>query len=310
MRNNGSFDFFISPERCIKIRSNTKIWQLIDVLKEATAYLKTKNIESARLNAEWLLSHVLSLPRLDLYLRYQQPLSQKERDQYKTLLRRRAFHEPLQYILGESEFMSLPFKVSPEVLIPRPETESLVERIIDAARNMVSPRILDIGVGSGIISISLAKYLQNAELIGVDIDDRILNLAHDNAERNEVKETVSFLNVDIRKPEFDQKVNGPFDIIVSNPPYISREEWENLPEEIREYEPRSALCDDNDGLTFYRIIAKNVNKILKTGGQLFLEIGAGQYESVQTILKSAGFQSIDVFPDLNEIKRVVVGCLN
>ena len=290
--------------------SRQQTWQLIDVLKEATVYLKSKGIENPRLNAERLMGHVLGLPRLDLYLRFEQPLSPQERETYKILLRRRAGHEPLQYILGETEFMSLPLKVTPEVLIPRAETEIIVERIIEEAKEKNTIRILDIGTGSGNIAVSLAKYLPRAELVGVDIHDRILTIARENAHTNGVSERVHFIRADIKEEGFGRSVEGPFDVVVFNPPYISRDEWETLPKEIRDHEPKSALCDDEDGLVFYRIIAKKSNEIIQSHGKFFLEIGADQRKEVETILKKSGFRDVSVLPDLNGIERVIMGTLD
>ena len=279
----------------------------MDVLKEATAYLKTKGIENPRLNAEQLLGHVLGLSRMDLYLRFEQPLSSNERNRYKTLLRRKADHEPLQYILNETEFMSLPFKVTPDVLIPRPETETLVERIIEETDREDTTRFLDIGVGSGNIVVSLAKVLPKAEFVGVDTNDRVLTIARENTQRNGLEKCIRFLKADILEEGFGKTVEGPFDMIVSNPPYISLLDWETLPREIQGYEPKSALCDNGDGLTFFRIIAQKSRELFQAKGKLFFEVGDGQSEKVQTILIKNGYQNVAAFPDLNFKERVIMG---
>jgi len=279
----------------------------MDVLKKATAFLGTKGIENPRLDAERLMGYVLGVSRIDLYLCFEQPLRQEERDVYKTLLRRRAAYEPLQYILGETEFMSLPFKVTPEVLIPRPETEILVERIVEEMKEQGKIRILDIGVGSGNIAISLAEYLTEANVVGVDATDEVLALAKENAERNKLKDRMRFIRADAREEGFCQAVDPPFDVVVSNPPYISLEEWETLPQEIREHEPKTALCDEVDGLSFFRLITRRGGELLESGGKIFFEVGDRQSGEVQTILRDAEYDNVTVFLDLNGIERVVTG---
>ncbi len=284
-----------------------KRWRLIDVLKEATAFLESKRIENPRLNAERLMSHILGIERIDLYLRFEQLLNPKERDAYKKLLLRRAKHEPLQYILGETEFMSLNFKVTQDVLIPRPETELLVEQIVTALGQQKECRILDIGVGSGNIAVSLAKMLSDVRIVGVDTSLEVLALAGENGERHGVGNRMEFILANVRKEDFNKIVKGPFDLIVSNPPYVSSDDFSQLPREIREYEPREALCDGRDGLSFYPIIAQKGTVLLKSGGSLFFEIGRHQSQAVQSILKEVGYTGIRIFPDLNGIERVVQG---
>ncbi|MBN2030118.1 peptide chain release factor N(5)-glutamine methyltransferase [bacterium] len=286
-----------------------KTWRLIDVLKEATAYLNTKGIENPRLNAERLMSHLLQIERIDLYLRFEQLMNQKERDAYKTILFRRAKHEPLQYVLGETEFMSLHFKLTPAVLIPRPETELLVEQIVACIGDQKGSRVLDIGAGSGNIGVSLAKYLPEVSITAVDTSDEVLTLAEENAEKNGVGDQIQFILANVKQENFVQVVKGPFDIVVSNPPYVSSDDFAQLPGEIREYEPREALCDDRDGLSFYPIIAQKSVALFQSGGRLFFEIGDGQSQPVQSILKEAGYGGIQVFSDLNGIERVVCGHL-
>lgn len=279
----------------------------MDVLKEAAVFLEEKGIENPRLNAEQLLGRTLGLSRMDLYLRFEQPLHPQEREAYKTLLRRRAAHEPLQYILGETEFFSLSFRITPHVLIPRPETETLVERVMDAMKDEERIRILDIGVGSGNIAVSLARNLGQVDVVGADISDEVLTVARENAERNGVGEKIRFLLADVGNNDFCRIVGPPFDAVVSNPPYVSREAWNRLPEEIRGHEPRTALCDDGDGLVFFRVIVPKGRQLLKRGGVLFLEVGDEQSEDVEHILKDAGYGDVAAFPDLNGIQRVVRG---
>ncbi len=280
-----------------------KIWRTMDVLQEATSFLKTKKIDDARLNAERLLAHILNLSRVDLYLQFEKPLTQIERDAYKELLKRRAQHEPLQYILGETEFMSLPFKVNPDVLIPRPETEILVEEVIEYTKDR-SSKILDIGTGSGCIAVSLAHALGKSQITAWDINARALETARGNAHLNHISDNILFEQVDILNYNPD---GNKYDVIVSNPPYISKEDWFSLQPEIVEFEPKVALSDEKDGLTFYRKISEIAWEILETGGHLFYEMGDTQSESISKILRDHGFKNIKITEDLNKIPRVIQG---
>jgi release factor glutamine methyltransferase len=275
---------------------------LTDVLSEATAFLKSRGIFDPRLNAERLLAHLLDLKRIDLYLQFDRPLAQSERDAYKALLRRRADHEPLQYIIGVAEFMSLPFRVTPDVLIPRPETETLVERILEDAKTETIHTILDIGTGSGCIAISLAANLKDVRITALDASKAALEIASRNADLNGVQDRIQFIERDIQTgPEFESR----FDIVASNPPYVALDEWDRLDPEIRNFEPRLALCDESDGASFYRVIVEKSKFLLQKGGRLYLEVGDTQGERVRNLLVEAGFSDVEIFQDLNQIHRVV-----
>lgn len=275
------------------------------MLKEAALFLGRSGIENPRLNAERLLALVLKSDRVGLYLQFDKPLSSTERESFKALLKRRAGHEPLQYLLCETEFMSLPFRVTPDVLIPRPETEILVEKILETFKAEGPVHILDIGTGSGCIAVSLAKMISESSIDAVDVDSSALDLAKSNAERNGVAERVNFVKGDIREDGFTRSVFPPYDAVVSNPPYVSSSDWTELPKVVRDFEPRLALCDESDGLSFYRVIAKKARELLSTGGKLFLEIGFGQKDGVTGILQSNGYFNVQTFQDLNGIDRVV-----
>jgi release factor glutamine methyltransferase len=277
------------------------------VLKEAGLFLGRGGIENPRLNAERLLASVLKLDRVGLYLQFDKPLSPAERESFKALLKRRATHEPLQYIIGETEFMSLPFAVTRDVLIPRPETEILVEKVLESSKTRGAVRILDIGTGSGCIAVSLAKMLPESSIDAADVAQSALQLAKFNAERNGAADRMRFIEADVRAENFSDFVHPPYDAVVSNPPYVSLAEWPNLPKDVRDFEPRAALCDEKDGLAFYRVIAPKVASLLSPGGKLFVEIGFGQKDPVFDILRSAGFSGVEAYPDLNGIDRVVKG---
>jgi len=290
--------------------SGQKTWKLLEMLNWTTDYLNGKGFENARLNAERLLGHALGLRRVDLYLCYDRPLSPEEVARFKALLQRRLQHEPLQYIIGSTEFMSLPFRVNRNVLIPRPETEVLVERVIERCKTKFSHRqaitILDIGTGSGNIAVSLAKFIESAQVTAVDINESILAVARDNAALNGIAEKVHFIEADVLKPDFPAIVDSKFDVIVSNPPYILPQDFERLPEEIRLYEPGVALRDGAEGLAFYRQVAELAHQLLQTDGFIAVEIGLGQRENVVEIFRTRGFDRIEVFRDFNRIERVVL----
>ncbi|MFA5805780.1 MAG: peptide chain release factor N(5)-glutamine methyltransferase [Melioribacteraceae bacterium] len=276
---------------------------VLESLQLSTDFLEKKGIESARLNAELLLSEILKCKRLDLYLKFDQPLKENEVSIYREWIARRGKFEPLQYIIGNVEFYGLLFKVTPDVLIPRPETEILVEEVIKFCKNKIGLKILDIGTGSGNISISLAKNLDNAEVTAIDISEKALFIAQENAAINGVEEKIHFITADVKNYKSDYK----FDIIVSNPPYVSKEEYPILQNEIKNYEPIAAVTDSNDGLDFYRMIAERAKILLKNNCKIFLEVGKDQSKYVADILEKNDFINIYFVKDYQQIDRVVVG---
>lgn len=282
-------------------------WSVMDVLRESTRFLERKGIENPRTHSERLMAMILGCTRLDLYLRFEDVLSTKERQALKALLHRRAMGEPLQYILEETEFMSLPFRLTSDVLIPRPETEILVEAVIRKMKPPGRVRLLDVGVGSGNIAVSLASYIPAAEITGVDLESGVIKVARENAELNGVADRIRFIRADVTADGFSGLVEHGYDGCVSNPPYVSLEAWETLPREIREYEPRTALCDEGTGLRFFHIIASAAWNVLRGGGSLFFEVGDSQAEPVVGILEKNGYTGIETVPDLNRIPRVVFG---
>jgi release factor glutamine methyltransferase len=294
-----------TPARSSISGPGSGVWDVMRVLREGTRFLENHSVEHARLNAEQLLCRTLGLSRIQLYLQFARPLSSGERRSFRTFLKRRAAREPLQYILGDTEFMSLTFSVSPAVLIPRPETEILVERALEEIREMQHPRILDLGTGSGNIAVSLAHYLPGALVVGVDVSPGALEVARENARTNGVEDRVRFQKADILQEDLCRMLPEAWDLVVSNPPYVTGDEWEGLAPEIRSHEPREALCDGGDGLAFYRKIAEFAGCLIKSGGRLLLEVGDGQAGTVIDILKKKQFAHIRSFPDLNGIERVV-----
>lgn len=284
-------------------------YRVIDLLKMSTDYLEKKGIESARLNVELLLGHVLKFSRVQLYLNFERPLTTPELDQLRELLKRRANHEPIQYITGETEFFSLKFKVNRHTLIPRPETEILVETVIEQCKKIFAQEepieILDIGTGSGNIAIALAKNIERAFITAIDIQNEALLIAKENAAYHQVSEKIKFIEQDIFAEIAD--LAGKHHIIVSNPPYISREEFENLPKEVKDYEPYIALDGGSEGFAFHNRLAEISTQLLSSDGFIAIEIGAFQANMVhQLFLETELFQHIEVINDLIGLPRVLL----
>lgn len=264
---------------------------------------------------ELLFTELLNCTRTDLYLNKQRNIDKEKLSFISSVLKRRINAEPLQYILGKTEFMGFEFKVTPDVLIPRQETEILVETALKKAGTNAALRILDIGTGSGCIAVSLARMLQNARITATDISVQALEIARHNAALHSVSGIINFINTDLFPP-----VNGPedpeleppplYDIIVSNPPYIPCNQIDNLQPEIK-YEPGIALDGGNDGLAFYRKIIPLATQFLRKDGFLILETGFNQRESIENIFRSsAGFEIIEVVKDYNNIERVIIAQLS
>jgi release factor glutamine methyltransferase len=290
------------------ISTEQKTWTILEIINTTVEYLKGKGIDDARLNAELLLAHILGCRRIDLYASFDKPIRESEREQYKSLLKRRVAREPLQYIVGETEFMGLRFVVDRRVLIPRPETEVLVEKAIEVCRQFPEGTdrisILDIGVGCGNIAVSVAKFVANAYVLGIDTSVGALNVARINIQNHNLASRVTLERVDILH-DSAHSIGGPFDMVVSNPPYVSEQEFKNLPPEIRKYEPPNATCDSADGLTFYRRISEIGRQLLKGGGIVIFELGFGQIAQVQEILRKNSYEQIQVYKDYSGIERVV-----
>lgn len=278
---------------------------VLESINKSADYLAKKGIESARTNAELLLAHILQCKRLDLYLKYDKPLNEEEITAYREFIRRRGIFEPLQYITGSVEFYGLKINVSPAVLIPRPETELLVEAVINNVDKDLSLNILDVGSGSGNITIALAVKLPNAFVTGVDISDEASKIAKANAESNNIPTRVNFIKKDILNDEFPD--SSKFDVIVSNPPYVSNEEYKNVQPEIKNFEPGIAVTDYDDGLLYFKKITELADKILNQKGKLFFEIGIHQSESVKAILQKNKFKNIAVVKDYQDIERIIYG---
>jgi release factor glutamine methyltransferase len=281
---------------------------VLELLNWMTDHLKDHRVENPRLQAELLLAHFLGLNREGLYIHLRDKIPDKGRDRLEELVRRRISGEPLQYILGKQAFWSGDFRVDPRVLIPRPETEILVEQAISILSTMPSgrsPSVLEIGTGSGAVAISVAREVKDLLLVATDISRDALLLARENAREMGVLRKITFVNGDLFGP-FHSREEGPFDLILSNPPYISSPEIEMLPREIREHEPAVALNGGEDGLDFYREILRQVPSYLRMGGWLLLELGQGQGKRIAELIhEKEEFSEPELLKDLSGIERVV-----
>lgn len=289
----------------------SNIWTVHAILKVTTEYLTGKGIDSPRLSAELLLAHQLNLNRVDLYLNYDRPLNEQELNGYRSLLRRRIAREPIQYIIGVQEFWSLDFAVSPGVLIPRPESELLIEQVLSLCADRrvpesVSPRILDLGTGSGALAVTLARELENAVIWASDISPVALEVAYQNAGRHGVAERITFVEGDLFQPFRTQ--HHSFDVILSNPPYIASSALDSLAPEVRDHEPRRALDGGVGGMD-------SINKILAEGpehlnpkGWILMEMDPEQTLQALSIMEAdPRYGEGDRIQDYSHRYRVVIG---
>lgn len=286
-----------------------RVWTIRELMKSAIEHLQAKGIEDARLNVELLLAHTLDLQRIQLYVNFDKPLSQEELKQFRTLYERRLKREPVQYIIGSASFMGLHFVVDPRVFIPRPETETLIEQTMLACQRYQEEgliHIFEVGTGSGNIAVALAKFVKQSIVTTIDISLEALAVAKQNAQLHAVESKIKFSCSDV----FDQAdalLQSQYDIVVSNPPYIPKDEWEQLQKEVKDFEPSSALTDGTDGLKFYNRMVEILPVILKPGGTVVFEVGFGQSETIAQKLKQAGLKDVRITRDLQEVPRVVSG---
>lgn len=283
----------------------TGIWTISRALAWAADHLKKYDIESPRLEAEILLAHAAGLKRIALYTDHESILAEEKLIRFKELIQRRSQHEPIAYITGTQPFLSLEFYVDRSVLIPRPETEQLIEVAIDSIKRPSSPiphfLIADIGTGCGAIAVSLAKFLPNAEVIGIDSSLQAIKIAERNADRHKVSNKCRFIRGNMLQP-LKEKVN----LIISNPPYIPTDEIATLEADVKDWEPREALDGGKDGLDCIRKIIEEAPDHLVPKGLLFIEIGGDQGEKVRQITESPGkYEGIKIIKDLYGKERIL-----
>jgi release factor glutamine methyltransferase len=282
-------------------------WTILKLLEWTTSYFKSRDVESPRASAEILLAHALHLKRIDLYLRYDQPLCNYELEKYKALIKRRARREPVAYILGTKEFWSMALAVTPDVLIPRPETESLVETALGVLADDLHPaprHILDLGTGCGAIALALAFRKPQHLFFASDLSKAATRIAKHNAKHYGLEGRIHFFVGDWMEP-LQEKIQL-FDLIISNPPYIPSGDIPELQLEIYKYEPHSALDGEQDGLGCLRKIIGAAHRLLKPHGSLVLEIGHDQKTAVQRVIERCGKYDRVVFSkDYSGMDRVV-----
>lgn len=269
-----------------------------EAIETGTKILQKENIADAKIDAWYLLQMACKIDRNFYYLHEEDELTAEQQSEYESTVHKRAEHVPLQYIIGEQEFMGLKFKVNSNVLIPRQDTETLVEE----ALRVVEPgmRVLDLCTGSGCIIISLAKNVADISCMGSDISKQALLVAKENAKANEVE-------VEWERSDLFENISGTFDLIVSNPPYIPTGEIPGLMPEVRDFEPVDALDGKEDGLYFYRIITEKSLEYLTSDGYLYFEIGYDQGEAVSAMMRQCGYTQVEVIKDLAGNDRVVKG---
>ena len=282
-------------------------WTIIKVLQWTTSYFKSHDIESPRSAAEILLAHVLKLKRIELYVHYDQPLTRSELERYKAFIRRRINREPVAYILGTRGFWTIDVRVSKDVLIPRPETECLVEEAVarlSQERPSAVKRILELGTGSGAIILSLALQQPQNVFIASDISMNAVQLAAENASELSLRGNIHFFCGDWMEPI--RSDTEPFDMILSNPPYIRKDEINRLQPEIRRYEPLAALDGGPDGLDGLKRIIATAHRFLTPGGSLLLEMGYDQQPAVQNFIDKTGrYENVRYIKDYSGHHRVV-----
>jgi release factor glutamine methyltransferase len=274
---------------------------LLEVLRGTERYLADRGVEHPRLNAEHLLAHALRLKRMELYLQFDRALTETERAPLRDMVKRRGAREPLQHVLGTAEFHGRTFTCDKRGLVPRPETEQLVELALETTKDKPTAAILDIGTGSGVIALTVALELPTAAVHATDLSPDALALAAENAARHQLTERITFHQADLLPPG-----DTRFDLIIANLPYIPADEIASLSPEVR-HDPASALDGGADGLDLIRRLIDTAHPRLTPGGALLLEIGAGQADAVNGLLTDRKFRDISLRPDYQNIPRFAVG---
>jgi len=278
-------------------------WTVGRLLTWTTDWLGTRGSDSPRLDAEVLLAHVRGCPRIMLYTAFDTVVTDAERGRFRELVKRRGDGEPVAYLVGAREFFSLPFGVTNDVLIPRPETEGLVVRAIDLGRPAAAPRIVDVGTGSGAIAVAVAKHLPRATLAATDTSPAALAVARANAERHDVADRIEFVEADLLA---DPRLDGPWDVVVSNPPYVRDDEFAALPRDVRDHEPRAALVAGPTGVEVVARLAAEAAARLVPGGWLVVEIGPSTASAAEAALAAQpGLEPGPTLKDMAGLPRIV-----
>ena len=276
-------------------------------IQEGAERLLKRQVDEHRRTAALLLGHLLGWDRAQLLIRSNEQLNESSYRQYICLIDRRASGEPLQYITGHQEFYGLDFVVTPDVLIPRPETELLVERVIALAADQrsASTLILDIGTGSGCIAIAIATHVPSAGIIAIDISPASLVVARKNAELHSVRDRIEFIEGDLFAPLLNRGLDGAVDFVASNPPYVAEVNTGSLQREVRDWEPPAALYGGEAGLCFYDRLLAQSRSFVAAGGYLVCEIGYGQLDAISHMIDPAAWEIVDITSDLRGIPRIL-----
>ncbi len=283
-------------------------WTIQKLLNWVTEYFTGKGIDSPRLSAEWLLCYVLGLKRIELYTQFSKIVGQERLLQLHELVKRAGAHEPIAYITGKKEFYSLEFEITKDCLIPRPETELLVERAIEFLRTRNGEQfVCDLCTGSGCVAVAIARNFANCRIIATDISDAALAVAEKNVAKYGLMNRIKLLQGDLFEPVIAGLGPAKFDLIVCNPPYVSEPEYEKLAPNIKDFEPKSALAAGNDGLDIIKKIIADTGQHLKPTGTLMLEIGNEQGNTVRTLLETAGcFSDVNIERDYSNLDRLAI----
>lgn len=279
------------------------VWTVGRLLTWTTEWLGARDSDSPRLDAEVLLAHVRGCPRIALYTAFGTPVSDQERGRFRELVKRRGEGEPVAYLVGSREFFSLPFSVTKDVLVPRPETEGLVVRSIDLCKAAAAPRIIDVGTGSGAIAVTLATRLPKATIVATDISSAAIAVARANAEHHGVANRMTFVQCDLMS---DPRAAGPWNVIVSNPPYVREDEFEALPRDVRLHEPRTALVSGPTGVEVVERLVAAALTALAPGGWLLVEIGPAVVAAAEAaIARQPGLLPEATLKDMAGLPRIV-----
>jgi len=281
----------------------SKTWRIIDIIKWAEKYFSQNQFTNPKLEIEWLLRSLLKCNKLDIYLRFEEPLDSKQLSVLRSWIKRRVKNnEPLQYITGSCEFYGRRYIVNSKVLIPRQETERLIDIVIDKSNVVVKPNIIDVGTGSGCIALTLALEISKANVFGIDISLDAIKIAEENKSRLNVKNVFFYeMNILMDVPR------KTYDFLISNPPYVSQNEMKNLSEDIKNFEPHIALTDFSDGLIFYRRLGEIGKKMLKINGWIVIEVGRREHSSkVYSIFKNLHYRNLELIKDFNGDNRVLI----
>ncbi len=277
--------------------------KLLEAIKKGASFLEEKGVDSARLNVELLLEHILKTPRLQLYMDFERELTETQTDELRQAIKRRGNREPLQHIIGSTEFCGLEIEVSKSVLIPRPETESLAELAIRHLEQSKGLKILEIGTGSGCLPISIVHKTADTQAVSIDVSSEALEVAQRNVDHHDLGSRIQLIHGDALELLSEQK---GFDLLVTNPPYIPAADIETLDPEVRDHDPRLALDGGPDGLDFYRHLASHAAGSLTSEGCLMAEYGDGQGPAIQSLFEEHGWKDVRLSKDFTDRDRFVI----